>query len=295
MTSKICHVGIAILALSIPQALKASILPDNNLYLMDCIECETGIGKEEFERVIQEAQNAFGPIVEAFGEELEIVNKWNDSTVNASALQGFGSWTVTMYGGLARRPEITSDGFALVLCHEIGHHLGGFPFVSGWGANEGQSDYFATNHCAPYLWKNDLEINATFKDIIPEAPKTQCESSYKDENDRNLCYRIMSASKSISNLLGSLTNTEVFYDKPDSKVVNKTVNSHPAAQCRLDTYMAGSLCNLTYEPELIPGKSGRRGTNNIASEKESSQVNCADSTKYLSSVLRPRCWFKPQI
>ena len=28
-----------------------------------------------------------------------------------------------MYGGLARRAEVTEDGFAMVLCHELGHHV----------------------------------------------------------------------------------------------------------------------------------------------------------------------------
>jgi len=283
------------LLLSWPQALRASILPDNNLYLRDCVECETGIGQEEFNRVIAEAKNAFGPIVESFGESLEIVGKWSDSTVNASALQGFGSWTVTMYGGLARRPEITSDGFALVLCHEIGHHLGGFPFVSGWGANEGQSDYFATNHCAPYLWARQVKINATYRQKIPAIPKAQCEAAYQNENEQNLCFRIMIASKSISDLLGFLNKTSVSFDQTDQKTVQKTFNSHPAAQCRLDTYVAGSLCTLEYEPTLIPGKSGDLGANNLDSEMESSQVNCAHSVTFQPSALRPRCWFKPEI
>lgn len=286
---------LAIFTLTLAPVSHASILPENNLYLMDCFECESGIGIDEFERVINEAETIFAPIVEAFGEKLEIVNRWNDSTVNASAIQGFGAWTVTMYGGLARRPEITSDGFALVLCHEIGHHLGGFPFVSGWGANEGQSDYFATNHCAPHMWKSQVEINATFREKISGEPKSKCEASYQDENEQNLCFRIMLASKSISDLLGALTNTQVFFDQHDQKTVNKTFNSHPAAQCRLDTYMAGSLCSKEYDPTVIPGKTGRRGSNNLEAEKESARVHCANATEFSPSTLRPRCWFKPEL
>ena len=73
------------------------------------------------------------------------------NTVNANASQRGRTWIVNMYGGLARRPEITPDGFAMVLCHELGHHMGGFPFVSGWAANEGQSDLFATLSCGRIL------------------------------------------------------------------------------------------------------------------------------------------------
>ncbi len=274
---------------------QGTILPDNDLYLMDCIECETGIGKEEFDRIIANAEKAFGPIVEKFGSSLEIVNKWNDSTVNASATQSFGTWTVNMYGGLARRPEVTADGFVLVLCHELGHHLGGFPYVSNWGANEGQSDYFASNHCAPYLWAEETAINATFRNLIPKAPKDLCDTSYPTVDQQNLCYRTMLASKSISDLLGSLTGRTVDFNKPSPTQVKKTVNSHPEAQCRLDTYMAGSLCSLEYDREVIPGQDLGRGNNGLEAEKQSAVTNCADPNLFSSKILRPRCWFKPGV
>ena len=47
---------------------------------------------------------------------------WKNDTVNANAQQRGRNWIVNMYGGLARRPEIFFRRFAMVLCHELGHH-----------------------------------------------------------------------------------------------------------------------------------------------------------------------------
>lgn len=82
---------------------------------------------------------------------------------NASAQRMGSTWVVNMYGGLARHNEITIDGFALVLCHEIGHHLGGAPKYGGfntWGTNEGGSDYFATLKCLRRIFQNDDNTKA---------------------------------------------------------------------------------------------------------------------------------------
>ena len=51
----------------------------------------------------------------------------------------FNKWVVAMFGGLARRPEVTKDAFQFVVCHEVGHHLAGWPFAYDWASNEGQS------------------------------------------------------------------------------------------------------------------------------------------------------------
>jgi hypothetical protein len=105
----------------------------------------------------------------------------------------------------------------------------------------------------------------------------------------------MLASKSITDLLGSLTGKTVAFNKPNLAQVKKTFNSHPEAQCRLDTYMAGTLCGLTYDQDEIPGKSLGRSNNGLEAEKQSAVTNCADPNTYSPKILRPRCWFKPAI
>jgi hypothetical protein len=60
----------------------------------------------------------------------------------------------------------------LIICHELGHHVGGFPFVSGtpfggyWAATEGQSDYYSTQVCARTMWDKETAINAGFTERV---------------------------------------------------------------------------------------------------------------------------------
>lgn len=257
----------------------ASILPPNDLHLQDTMELDSGVTQAQFNAVIDKAERYYRPIMARHGGELQITRSWNDSTVNASAIQLGDTWNVTMYGGLARRPEVTVDGFALVLCHEIGHHLAGFPYVSSWASNEGQSDYYGSLSCLRELWKNDTTENAAAARVVDSHAKAKCDSVWTTASDRNMCYRIMMAGRSLAELLGA--GAKVSFKTPDTRTVSSTNHSHPAAQCRLDTYMAGALCRAKFAPGTIPD-----------SETASASYTCANKSLY-SEGLRPRCWYAP--
>lgn len=261
----------------------ATFLPENDLHLQDNLEFNGGITEAEFNEVIDAAIDFYEPIIQAHGGKLSFARRWSDSTVNASAQQFFGLWIVNMYGGLARRPEITKDGFAMVVCHELGHHLAGFPYVSGWAANEGQSDYFAALSCGRNLWGNADADNAKAAATIPAYPKQLCDDAFFAEGtDRlNLCYRQMLASYSVSNLLGTLGGVKVTWDTPDPAVVSTTDDSHPQGQCRMDTYMAGTLCDASFDYDLIP------------QGEQAAAANSCHQANGDTDFLRPRCWFKP--
>jgi len=273
-----------------------TFMPENDLHLQDCRDCEsaTGLTEEQFNATIDKADKIFGPIIKAHGGKLSTNRLWNDSTVNASAMQIFSMWEVNMYGGLARRPEITVDGFTLVLCHEIGHHLGGFPFVSYWGADEGEADYFATHVCPALWWGDESTINAASRSIVPVAAKNACDEVYKTEGAQDLCYRTVLAGKSTGDLLAALRRGTVSFDQHDNHQVDKTDHAHPAAQCRLDTYVAAAICTQPWDLNIIPGKKGFFPNNGRGGEEASAKYTCTASGHY-EAGLRPRCWFKPTL
>ena len=127
-----------------PSFAEADFMPPNNLHLQDTI-LSSNVTEEEFNAAIELVQDIYGPMIrEVHGGRLRINGRWSNNTVNANASQFFGTWSVNMYGGLARRPEVTLDGFTMVICHEMGHHMGGYQFIANWAANEGQSDYYTT-------------------------------------------------------------------------------------------------------------------------------------------------------
>jgi hypothetical protein len=285
--------GIVIAGLLLATGAFASFLPPNNLHLQDNKNFAENMTESEFNEITNQVIDAYKPFAESHGVELEINANWSDSTVNASAQQFYGTWMINMYGGLARRPEVTKDGYALVVCHELGHHFAGFPFSSAWAANEGAADYFATNVCAEKLWKDDFEGNALSRETVDPAAKEMCDTKYSAEKDQDLCYRGAMGGMSLATLLGSLRDSApVAFDTPDTKVVTRTNNRHPAAQCRLDTYTAGALCDSDFNDELIPGK-----TLDHRSEEAETEANLYSCSRVdgFTQGTRPLCWYKPSL
>ncbi len=275
----------------------ASILPPNDLHLRDNPSILANMTEDEFNTIINEIVDYYRPIVEAKGATLKTNNLWTNTTVNASAQQNGNTWIINMYGGLARRPEVTPDGFAMVVCHELGHHLAGFPFYGNddWASSEGQSDYFATQSCARQIWRTQRAENARFADQVTEAEKQKCESAWRSDDDRNLCYRTVAAGNSLATLLSALNNGGVpKSDTPDLNQVRQTQTAHPKAQCRLDTYFAGSLCGVEFDETVIPARRHPKGQTSIEAEQTASTSSCMASTGW-NVGNRPRCWYAPRM
>ncbi|WP_394822231.1 hypothetical protein [Pendulispora albinea] len=276
-----------------------SFMPQNSLDQEDNLLAPTGITEAEFNRVINYYKGIYTPIVSRLGGRLVINNRWTDNTVNANASQSGTTWTVNMFGGLARRPEITSDGFAIVLCHEIGHHLGGYFFYSStnWASAEGQSDWYATQVCARNGWVNETAVNATFRNTAPAIVKQKCDAEWKTTASQDLCYRISVAGKSTADLLAALGGGTVRYETPDTTVVSATQTAHPRAQCRLDTYFTGALCTVQGDINNIPGKS-RPNRNSVDAERDAAKVRCLPASVGVPGYNGknvPTCWFRPQV
>jgi hypothetical protein len=108
------------------------IVEDNNLWISASHKSANTMTKERFNAVIDKVEAVYAPIVESMNGRLSVIRKWDDGTVNAYAQRSGKTWKVSMFGGLARHEAITEDGFALVVCHEVGHHLGGAPKKAGW-------------------------------------------------------------------------------------------------------------------------------------------------------------------
>ena len=259
-------------------------LPENNLYISVSDKDAAGISETQFNAVIDKVETMYAPIVSEYGGKLEVVRKWTDGTVNAYAEQQGNNWKVSMFGGLARHKTITEDGFALVICHEIGHHIGGVPRYSGgdWASNEGQSDYFATTKCLRRVWQSEDNASIVRNMEVPAVLTQSCTKQWSDKKDRDICIRGGMAGMSVANLFAALSWSvkQPKFDTPDTRQVSSTSHSHPATQCRLDTYYQGALCEISFNEE-------------IGQQDEVAGV-CHGSTGHTNG-LRPRCWFKPTV
>lgn len=248
-----------------------------------------GITKQEFDEIMELGRKFYSDTVIGFGRDLKIIADWNSDIANASAGKApGGTWYVHMYGGYGRLKGMTKDALTNVLCHEIGHLLAGFPFVYNSSnkledlSNEGQSDYYV-GACFKKMFKNDFEVNASFRNIVSDYPKETCNSIYKNQEEQDLCYRTAVSTFKLWSAVGNKGEAKWGYENRDKSIVNKTSNKHPKIQCRVDTGLAGALCLDKWNDSNVPDKN------------DHNTYNCSRG-KYVDDYrvgLRPKCWFKP--
>ncbi len=261
--------------------LEEGFLPQNNMKIPVGSRAAKGISEKQFNDVMDRAEALYAPVIQARGGRLVLKRLWDNDTVNASAQREGDDYVLNMYGGLARHESITQDGMALVVCHELGHHIGGAPKYGGmdWASNEGQADYFANLKCLRRMFSAE-GASFTRPKGDDAGPRAACEQSFKSETDRAICVRGSMAGMSVTTLFRILRDETVLprFDTPDPAVVTETDDSHPGTQCRLDTYFAGSVCGRAVgdqvdEIDPAPGTCTRGGGQ--------------------TSGLRPLCWYMP--
>jgi len=285
------HILTALLLLNTPHILACTpdgsggILPLNDL-LIPPGDKDANMTEDEFNEAIDKVTRIYEPIIAGMGGKLVMVKQWSSSVVNAFASrtgENGSQWQVDMHGGFARYPSITPDGLTLTVCHEIGHHLGGAPRkrsatpgVFRWASTEGQSDYFATLKCLRKVFAS--EDNATFLSgkVIPEHLQKSCDAAHGSQAERDICVRSGLAGHSFS-LLSARMQFNPEFHTPAANVVASTQDQHPAAQCRLDTFFQGALCEVSDGVDVSP---------------DDEVVGTCHGLNGQSVGLRPACWFK---
>lgn len=263
----------------------ASILPENNLVIPLRLHNE-GLTEEQYNAVITKVETIYSPIILKEGKKLIMNKLWADPRVNAGTFKQGNNIVINLYGGYARHPLVTEDGYALVICHEIGHHLGGLPRkifqgnVQGWPATEGQADYFATLKCLRKVFRSDDNIAITRAQNVSPSVLKPC-SIFKRNWERAICVRTTIAGIAIAAISADVRRENPpSVETPDLGTVEATFDAHPDSQCRLDTYFQGSICQVN---STVP-----------VSDKNEVLGTCHPSKKYLQG-MRPTCWFKPTL
>jgi hypothetical protein len=230
-----CLLAVSAYGAALAPNTTVSFAPENDLHLEDQMFV-TNVTEEMFNKIIDAGYAAYLPFAQKNREKLKINRNWDDSTVNANVSRFFGTVTINMYGGLARRPEVSPAGFALVLCHELGHAYGGQPYLQSWQkiAAEGQADYYGAGVCLKTV------LQAMADEIPGFEPSKFIKNACKGDE---LCMGGLYAGEGLGALLAAMKNEPTpNYETPDTTVVEKTELSYPATvQCRMDTYFAGTM------------------------------------------------------
>ena len=265
------------------QHLCAGFLPENNLQIPVGMYRNSQVTEAVFNKVIDRVEKLYKEDIEKQGDTLQVNRLWTNATVNASAERRGNTEVLNMYGGLARHPAVTEEGFALVICHEMGHHQGGAPkytFGGAWATNEGGADYYSTLKCLRRYFAEDDNSTVSSNPNLDPLARQSCQTQHSKVEDQDICMRSALAGQSIANLFRDLRQEEVTpaYGTPDPKQVTSTQDGHPQTQCRLDTYFAGLNCHVP-ESDPVDKVDYRKGS-------------CFTPNDTVG--FRPRCWFKPR-
>lgn len=302
--------GIATPTLVTKPAAKTAcnFFPPNNLKFP--IRPSGQINEMTFNRVLQVVQQVYAPLFQRAGHPpLQMLSRWQSDDVNAFAqicnepnLLGTPDYPnecyrmrtannvvtplsiVVLFGGLARHPLMSAEGLVLVACHEIGHHLGGYPRYGNntdWASTEGQSDYFATTKCARNVFAA-LGGNAQWAAAapIPLDVRVQCQASFPQSAEQAaICMRSAVGGLALARVLQTAKGQDprvVDFSHRDLSQVPTTFEGHPAAQCRLDTYYAGSVCQVSPNEAFAPNNP---------------RTGACHATRFENRGPRPNCWY----
>lgn len=245
------------------------------------------VDERGFHYVVDTIESIYRDVFEAVGKELVIRKMWEEEDENATSLYIEENdreadrvrqlREIELVGGLARHPMLDRDAYAMIVCHEIGHHLGGAPYALGYSA-EGQSDYFASSKCMKrFLEVADYEQGAW--EPVPRELKEQCAASYAGTTERAICERNILAGLKLSRWIAFSREVEpTELSRRDPSRVRKTlVHGYPKPQCRLDTLVAGALCPVD-ERAMFSVDDPKAGA-------------CNRDDGYVLEA-RPQCWYQ---
>ena len=166
---------------------------------------------------------------------------------------------IDMGSDLHRDSAMTPDGYLAMLCHEVGHVLGGQPYLENtmkpspqWVSNipsssEGQSDYFSSLACMKKVFAETTQTTVADYAVTPRI-KGLCVSQYAKPLDQNICQRSVLSGFEIMHFIASV------YDRYNTNVERPALDMdasearglswgrmYPSLQCRFDTILAGAL------------------------------------------------------
>lgn len=231
--------------------------------------------KNTYLSILELAASKVKPLYDSQGLKLSVGSIWNFDTANAYAFPPSNQVaTILFLGGLYRDKNIDNDGFVLLFCHEVGHHLAGGP-LNGLGLSvEGQADYFATHTCLPLMFSDQDNAAWIQRNKVSMRVMQLCNRVWGAETERSyVCQRTLSASEGVSLLFNSNQDNKPNLWSKDHSYVETTNTSHPAAQCRLDTFVAGATCNTEDNPGRYKGEI------------------CSLHQAIERKAVRPSCWF----
>jgi len=236
--------------------LHANSLPTHDYEIYFDSNNETfNLKKKDIDNIIDQFNLKFQKDFKQKNQNLIISNEWDDPMVNALAYQNLPNAHIDLLGGMAKHKLITKRALKNILCHELGHHLGGNPYKTlaeaSWMSAEAQSDYFSTYECLRRI-NQGIDID---KNSIPPFLSQKCNERFSTDKDRNICIESIIGAKEMTLLFYAILSESSYSNSSVTKpslekrenfaIQNILTDNYPNLQCRLDTMIEGALCDET--------------------------------------------------
>ena len=200
-------------------------------------------------------QHFFG-VTKLFRDEISqfripvvLLPEWKQPYITAYTAEVNNVMKLGFWGGLARIPGMNNDAVALITCHEVGHLIGGAPYIQiqlpqyADLSSEGQADYFATNVCLKKYFASLNDTKFYLGRSLPTHVQYPCQALPAQSFKKAICLRTMNAIEGFRHalLLMKPKLGPIDYRHNDQHQVNTTnFNNYPTTnQCRFDTFIAG--------------------------------------------------------
>ncbi|AUN98811.1 hypothetical protein DOM21_06940 [Bacteriovorax stolpii] len=217
--------GILIFTLFTGSAFAITCPADRNDYF--CITPEMApnspIKLTDFYTIPARIMGLFSKELQTTGYPLMLDAQWESPFFGAGVSFYNEQFRMMILGGTTRIQGMSLDAYAAVVCHEMGHILGGAPHqtITGaeWSSSEGQSDFFAASVCLPRYYKAIGELEHNIAKRVEKAG-----------------FEMMNSMKEFdSNSVGQ--GRKLVRHAVNVTVVNETlINNYPSIQCRYETF-----------------------------------------------------------
>lgn len=159
----------------------------------------------------------------ALGSPLVLDAQWESPYFGAGVSFYNEEFRLMILGGTTRIKGMSLDAYAAVVCHEIGHIIGGAPYqtITGaeWSSSEGQADFFAASVCLPRYFASKKENSQVMAKRI-EGAGFDMMNSFKDFDSN--------ANADEKKLVRHVVNV--------TKTKETLINKYPSIQCRYETF-----------------------------------------------------------
>lgn len=236
------------------------------------------VDKFDYLKVINALNSIYAEKIADQGGHLKFVLSETPGAPNAyAAKKAEGSWEITVISSFLSLSHQTVPTLGIILCHEVGHFLGGKPYVVGkqltaavraWAPKkmsvEGQADYFATSECIKNLAKKIPDLFINNKGLLNIPSTQECHRSYTSEQEIKLCNDILTATHQTilvyQQILEQLNIPSIFFSRIENATSERTldlVGEYPELDCRYETFIKGTLCSSLNVNECDDLKWGR--------------------------------------